>query len=152
MIIFPNMNNFSELQDTNLLLTLVLELAPHYQTHAPEIRVCVNTDELYSGKLTKICKLVHQIPLESMFNIEIHLQNKNDYDDCTTAVIITQLALDDHQMIPNWTHLAQYSNDRGHQQPSAHLGFNGIWKLSIDRIFYQWWHIKTGQGWLLDPN
>jgi hypothetical protein len=145
------MNNFSELQATDLSLTLLIELTPHYHTHAPEVAVNIGGAEWYAGALNNHIQLAGQLPLLSQFDIEIHLQNKNDYADCTTAAVITQLALDNHQLIPNWTHLSQYSNDRGYQQPTTHLGFNGIWKLSIDKPFYQWWHINTGQGRLLEP-
>lgn len=145
------MNNFSELQGTDISLTLVLELEPHYNTHAPDVLAYANNVQLYSGKLTQICCITQQIPLKSIFDIQIHLINKNDLNDCTTGVIISSLTIDCHNLVPKWTHLAHYTNDRDYDGPAAHLGFNGVWKLTIDKPFYQWWHINTGQGWLLKP-
>jgi hypothetical protein len=145
------MNNFFELQATDIFLNLVLELEPHYKIHAPDIQVRVNHIQLYSGKLTHACQLTHQIPLLSTFDIQIQLTNKNNLEDNTTAALITQLSIDNHQLVPTWTQMAQYSNDHNYQQPTTHLGFNGVWKLSINRPFYQWWHVVTGQGWLLEP-
>lgn len=145
------MNNFSELQATDISLALSITLTPHYKTHAPEVTVCIGGVTCYTGILNNQIQLTHWFPLQSVFDVEIHLQNKNDLDDCTTGVIILDLIIDGHNLVPNWTHLAHYTNDRGLGGPTAHLGFNGVWKLCIDRPFYQWWHINTGQGWLLEP-
>lgn len=145
------MNNFSELQATDISLALSITLTPHYRTHAPEVTVCVGSVTYYTGILNQQIQLTHWFPLQSVFDIKIHLQNKNDIDDCTTGVIISDLTVDGNNLVPNWTHLAHYTNDRGFHGPAAHLGFNGVWKLCIDRPFYQWWHINTGQGWLLEP-
>jgi len=146
------MNNFYELQAIDLSLSLLIELTPHYNTHVPEVVVNIGGEEWYAGVLNKHIQLTGQIPLLSRFDIEIHLRNKNDFDDCTTGVIISKLTLDEKNLVPDWTHLAHYTSDQGPCGPAAHLGFNGVWKLSIDRPFYQWWPIKTGQGKLLDPN
>ena len=68
-----------------------------------------------------------------------------------TAVIIDQLAIDGFDIIPTWTQLATYHNDHDSRGPTAYLGFNGTWRLQIDRPFYQWRHAVTGLGWLLAP-
>jgi hypothetical protein len=146
------MNNFSELQATDLSLDLLIELTPHYKTHAPEIVVCTGGVEWYAGTLNDRIQLTGQLPLLSTFDIVIHLQNKNNNQDSTTAAIITKLSVDKHSIVPNWTHLADYSNDHNFKQPTTHLGFNGVWKLTVDKPFYQWWHINTGQGKLLAPS
>jgi hypothetical protein len=145
------MNNFSELQATDISLPLSITLTPHYKTHAPEVTVCIGGIICYTGILNNQIQLTQLFPLQSVFDIEIHLQNKNDLDDCTTGVIISDLNVDGNNLVPDWTHLAHYTNDRDLGGPAAHLGFNGVWKLCVNRPFYQWWHINTSQGWLLEP-
>jgi len=65
---------------------------------------------------------------------------------------IRSLTLDDFEIVPNWTHMAEYLDDAGRSETTTYLDNNGIWRLSIPGPFYQWKHRITGQGWLFYQN
>ena len=145
------MNNFSELQATKINLPVVIVLDPIYQTQAPCITVTAATQVLFHGNLLDSITLTWDIDLLRTFDISIELNDKNDQVDHTSAVIVSQLTIDSHNLVPQWSHLAQYTNEKNYNLPTTHLGFNGNWKITVDKPFYQWWHQVTGQGWLLTP-
>jgi hypothetical protein len=146
------MNNFSELQATKINLPVVILVEPVFDTQSPEIMVTVAHQVLFSGQLTQPVTLSCCVDLLSQFEISIELINKDDHKDHTSAVVIAQLIIDSHDLVPQWSHLAHYSNDKNYNLPTTHLGFNGSWKLDINEPFYRWWHRVTGQGWLLLPD
>jgi hypothetical protein len=145
------MNNFSELLATEISLPVEIVLEPVFDTQVPKIVVTVAQRVLFSGQLTQPVTLRCCVNLLTQFDILIEIIDKDDYKDRTSAVVISQLKIDSHDLVPQWSHLAYYSNDRNYNLPTTHLGFNGIWKLSINEPFYRWWHRATGQGWLLGP-
>jgi len=146
------MNNFSELQATKINLPVIIVLEPVFDTQAPHTVITVAQQVLFSGQLTQPVTLSCCVDLLSQFEISIELNNKDDHKDHTSAVVIVQLSIDSHDLVPQWSQLAHYSNDRNYNLPTTHLGFNGTWKLDISEPFYRWWHRVTGQGWLLLPD
>ena len=95
--------------------------------------------------------LVAYCALLEPIKIVITLYGKNYLEDSESALIIEHLDLDDFAVVPNWTQLANYTNDRRDNQPTNYLGFNGHWTFNIDKPFYIWKHHITGQGWLFEP-
>ena len=95
--------------------------------------------------------LVVQCCLLEPIKITITLYGKNYLEDSSSALVIDSLCLDGFDIVPNWTQLASYNNDKNDNQPTNHLGFNGHWTLDIDQPFYLWKHSITGQGWLFQP-
>lgn len=91
----------------------------------------------------------YQLPLLEPIIIEVELYNKVYTLEYETAVIIERLSIDNIDLIPNYTHLADYINDHNNNNPTNYLGFNGKWTLTINRPFYHWLHQVQGQGWLL---
>jgi hypothetical protein len=146
------MNNFSELLATEVSLPVEIVLEPVFSTHAPHTMITVAQQVLFSGPLTQPVTLSCCVDLLAQFEILIELNSKDDHKDHTSAVVIAQLIIDSHDLVPQWSHLAYYSNDRNYNSPTTHLGFNGTWKLDINEPFYRWWHRATGQGWLLLPD
>jgi hypothetical protein len=145
------MNNFSELLATEVDLPVMIVLEPVFDTQPPHTVITVAQQVLFSGQLTQPVTLSCCVDLLTQFEISIELINKNNYKDYTSAVVIAQLSIDSHDLVPQWSHLAHYSNDGNYNLPTTHLGFNGTWKLTINEPFYHWWHRATGQGWLLTP-
>jgi hypothetical protein len=146
------MNNFSELLATKVDLPVIIVLEPVFDTQSPSTVITVAGQVLFSGQLTQPVTLSCCVDLLTQFEISIELINKDDHKDHTSAVVISQLSIDSHALVPQWSHLAHYSNDRNYNLPTTHLGFNGTWKLDINEPFYRWWHGVTGQGWLLLPD
>lgn len=129
------MKNYSDLQVTDLLLSIEIKTIGN-----PEYCVLVNGHEYH-----KEIKL----PLLEPIIIEVELYNKVYTLEYETAVIIERLSIDNIDIIPNYTHLADYTNDHNNNNPTNYLGFNGKWTLTINRPFYHWLHQVQGQGWLL---
>ena len=75
--------------------------------------------------------------------------NKVYTTEYETAVIIKRLSIDNINIIPEYTHCAEYNNDHGFTDPTSYIGFNGKWALTFDRPFYQWLHQAHNQGWLI---
>ena len=88
-----------------------------------------------------------EIAFISANKLRIELQNKQYSLEYETAVII-RLSIDDIDIVPKYDYLADYINDHDNHDPTSYLGFNGKWTLTIDRAFYHWLHVHSGQGWL----
>jgi hypothetical protein len=146
------MNNFSELLATEVDLSVVIVLEPVFDTQVPHTVVTVAQQILFSGQLTQPVTLSCCVDLLSQIEILIELKDKDYHKDHTSAVVISRLSIDSHDLVPQWSHLAHYSNDKNYSLPTTHLGFNGTWKLDINEPFYRWRHRATGQGWLLLPD
>ena len=90
-----------------------------------------------------------KLDLFEPFFIQVELKNKTKlYPDQETAVQI-KLQIDGIDLLPRFDYLAKYVNDQDNNSPTSYLGYNGKWRLTFDRPFYQWLHQATGQGWLL---
>ena len=143
------MKNFSDLLATDLHLDLVLIAEP---VGRPDIEIWVNQQLIHQGQLSDSIKVSTQLPLLIGLLVLVKLKNKVYSSESETAVVLNQLSIDGFDIIPNFTHLAQYHNDHDFTEPTSYIGFNGEWKLEIPQPFYQWHHKVTGQGWLFRPN
>jgi hypothetical protein len=142
------MSKFLDLLATEKTLDVVLTLRP---IGCPQLQVTVNNQVLYHDQLNQSIVLQHSIPLLDPLLVTVALSDKL-YGQKETAVVIEQFDIDNFSIVPAWTQLAKYSNDHNYNDPTNYLGFNGSWVLATDVPFYQWKHIITGQGWLLQPH
>ena len=145
------MNNFLDLLDTDCQITVTLKLRVIHDNGYPGVSVRVNDNVIEYLQLTGSVEHQFDIPLLDPIEIEISIKDKQYSEIKETAVLIDSINIDGFEIVPQWTHLAEYYSERGLQGPTSYLGINGSWKLTIDRPFYQWRHHITGQGWLLEP-
>jgi hypothetical protein len=145
------MNNFLDLLDTDQHIDLTVKLRAICDNGAPGVSLRVNNDVIEYLQLTTAVEHQFKLPLQDTVEIEVIMLNKIYSEHKETAVIIESVRIDNFEIVPQWTHLAQYQSERGPQGPTSYIGINGSWKLSVDRPFYQWRHQVTGQGWLLEP-
>jgi hypothetical protein len=130
------MKTYSELTDTDIQIDLQFELIGN-----PKFTV--------NGVVLTQDNLIYHVDLLSPFSVVIELYNKHYTTEYETAVIIKRLLIDNIDIMGQYDYLAEYDNDHGFKNPTNYLGFNGKWTLSIDRPFYHWLHLHSGQGWLL---
>lgn len=142
------MKNFSDLLATDLHLDFVLIAEP---VGRPDVEIWVNQQLIYQGQLSEPVTVSEQLPLLSGLLISVNLKNKVYSSESETAVTLTKLSVDGFDIIPNFTHLAQYTNDHDFTEPTSYVGFNGEWRLEVTKPFYQWQHEITSQGWLFQP-
>jgi hypothetical protein len=142
------MKNFSDLLATDLHLDLVLIAEP---VGIPDVEIWINQQLIQQGLISAPVAVSTQLPLLSGFSIMVKLKNKVYTAESETAVMLTKLSIDGFDIIPQFTHLAQYTNDHAFTEPTAYIGFNGEWRLEVTNPFYQWHHEITSQGWLFQP-
>jgi hypothetical protein len=142
------MKNFSDLLATDLHLDLELIVEP---VGRPDVEIWVNQQLIHQAQLSGPITVAKQLPLLPGFSLSVKLKNKVYSSESETAVMLTKLAIDGFDVIPNFTHLAQYANDHDFTEPTSYLGFNGEWRLEVTKPFYQWQHEITSQGWLFQP-
>ena len=140
------MNKYSDLQDIDTRLNLVIELEP---VGSPTATIIINNQQYDYPQLTSPIIIDEYLPLMDLINIDIILSNKHYTLEYETAVIIKRLSIDNIELIPKYDYLANYINDHNNTNPTSYLGFNGKWTLTIDRPFYHWIHKHSGQGWLI---
>jgi hypothetical protein len=145
------MNNFLDLLDTDCQIKVTLKLGVIHDNGYPGVSVRVNDNVIEYLQLTKSVEHQFDIPLLDPIEIEISIKDKQYSEIKETAVLIDSINIDGFEIVPQWTHLAEYHSERGLQGPTSYLGINGSWVLTIDRPFYQWRHHATDQGWLLEP-
>ena len=135
------MKTYSDLQaiDTDLIIQLDLELKGQ-----PQGYVCINDQSRPLATQTQVW-----VPLLDPLKIDIVLSDKDYNNPVETAIIIRRLSIDNINIMGQYDYLAEYDNDHGFKNPTNYLGFNGKWTLTIDRPFYHWLHLHSGQGWLL---
>jgi hypothetical protein len=137
------MKRYSDLLDIDTRLNLKLELEP---IGTPDVSVTI-ADYRQDYLLSNNEIIDYTVDLLQPFLVIIELQNKQYSLEYETAVII-RLSVDDIDIVPKYDYLADYVNDHDDHDPTSYLGFNGKWTLTIDRAFYHWLHIHSGQGWL----
>jgi len=145
------MKNFLKTLAINPTVEVSLTLRAITDNGAPDLKVSVNNQIIEHKSFDERVKHEFSIPLLDPINILIEMSNKQYNEHLETAVILESVCIEGFEIIPNWTHLADYINERDINKPVSHLGYNGIWKLSINEPFYRWHHQITGQGWLLAP-
>ena len=142
------MKNFSDLLATDLHLDLVLTAEP---VGIPDVEIWINQQLIHQEQLLESITISTQLPLLIGLSVSVKLKNKVYSLESETAVVLNKLSIDGFDLIPRFTHLAQYNNDHDYNKPTSYIGFNGEWKFEVDRPFYQWRHVNTGQGWLFQP-
>ena len=137
------MKRYSDLLGIDTRLNVKLELEP---VGTPDVSVTI-ADYRQDYLLSNNRIIDYTVDLLQPFLVIIELQNKQYSLEYETAVII-RLSVDDIDIVPKYDYLADYVNDHDNHNPTSYLGFNGKWTLTIDRAFYHWLHLHTGQGWL----
>jgi hypothetical protein len=137
------MKRYSDLLDIDTRLNLKLELEP---IGTPEVSITI-ADYRQDYLLSNNKIIDYTVDLLQPFSVIIELQNKQYSLDRETAVIF-RLSVDDIEIVPKYDYLADYVNDHDNHDPTSYLGFNGKWTLTVDRAFYHWLHLHSGQGWL----
>ena len=146
------MKNFLDQLDIEQhCITVTVKLQVIGNNGFPGASIRVNQDVIEYIQLLTTVEQQFKVELKDTIEIEISMLGKEYSQTQETAVIIESVNIDGFEIIPRWTHLAVYNSERGLQGPTSYLGINGSWKLAIDRPFYQWRHLVTGQGWLLEP-
>jgi hypothetical protein len=145
------MKNFSDLLAIDPRLPVTMILSPITDNGAPRVVVTINERILYDRVMYQTETLVAEVALLQPIDIRICMTDKIYCAEKETAVIIQSISIDGFEIVPGWTHLATYDNDHQRSDPTAYLGFNGCWRLPVDRPFYNWHHQITGLGWLLEP-
>jgi len=145
------MNQFSDLLGIKLSIKLAITLEPVVANGAPHVRLTCNDKGMLDGPLFEKQTWIHWVDLLDLIDIGIQLSNKQCSAERETAVMIKSIMIDRFEVIPQWTHLATYHNERHNTDATSYLGFNGLWRFVIDEPFYRWRHRITGQGWLLQP-
>lgn len=140
------MKTYSDLQDIETRLNLVVELEP---VGTPTATVIINNKKYDYPVLTTPITINEYLPLIDLININIMLSDKQYTTEYETAVVIRRLSIDNIELIPKYDYLAEYINDHNNNNPTSYLGFNGKWTLTVDRPFYQWLHQANSQGWLI---
>ena len=143
------MKNFSNLLDTDHTITVSIGLSVLGNPLGLEAKI--NDIVLHSGALTNNVNLVGQIKLLEPLVISLDVSGKDYNSDSESAILIQHLCIDGFEILPKWTQYATYVNDHNFQDPTTHLGFNGVWKLDTRQSFYRWRHVTLGNGWLLSP-
>jgi hypothetical protein len=144
------MKNFLELPDIEQI-SIELVINPVFDLFAPKVAIKINNQILFAGTMNSTMQFKVQHELQSPIGISIELLNKKYSLEHETAVLINHITIDDIKVIPEHVDQSVYTNDHHYTQPTNYMGFNGIWSLDIDRPFYQWLHLTTAQGWLLEP-
>lgn len=145
------MHTFCDLLDTATENTIFLQITPIHTNGFPDIWVSINDTPVYQGLLQSTLCVERSFALTSRLKVAVGLQNKQYSEHLETAVVIDSLRINAFELVPQWTHLASYINERDINDPVSYLGFNGVWCLETDDCFHRWWHRSTGQGWLLEP-
>ena len=143
------MKNFLEALDTNKEIAIEMQLVPISENGFPDILVKICDEIVHDGSLTQkknihICKDV-----QDFISFEIKLRNKQYNKLKETACVIEKISIDGYEIIPIYQHLCAYENDHYKKISTSYLGFNGTWKLDIDKPFYIWYHEISGQGMLI---
>jgi len=137
------MKRYSDLLDIDTRLNVKLELEP---VGTPDVSVII-ADYRQDYLLSNNKIIDYTVDLLQPFSVVIELRNKQYSLDRETAVIVG-LSIDDIDIVPKYDYLVDYVNDHDNHGPTNYLGFNGKWTLTIDRAFYHWLHLHSGQGWL----
>jgi hypothetical protein len=143
------MKQFSDLQAIDTTVNIDIMLTAITQNGNPDITVRVNDQTLFDKSLQGTVLLSCQLPILSPMVFCLELKNKQYNQNLETALIIDRISVDNIDIMPTYSYLADYQNDHNNNNPTNYLGFNGKWTLTIDCPFYQWLHQAQGHGWLL---
>ena len=146
------MKNFSELLASSPRLQVSVRVMAITDNGLPRATILVNGERLYDNVLESMWAGSTTVDLLEPLTVEVIMSNKQHDQHRETAIIVQDITVDQCQVIPRFGHMVQYAHEQGVGPATSYLGFNGCWRLSTQRPFYQWWHDVTGQGWLLMPS
>ena len=132
-------------------IVVSIGIRPISENGSPWTCVTVNHQLLKHGILTHEITRTVEVSLLDSIEISIEMQDKSYSQQKETAIIIDSVCIDGFEIIPKYTHLAVYENEKHIAHPTSYLGYNGVWRFKIPEPFYRWRHRVTGQGWLLEP-
>lgn len=149
------MNNYlDQLATKDIRLPVQVVLEPITQNGAPDLLVQVNGQNYCYQPAQNLVTVNTTIHLLDNFSLLVSMTNKHYSEKLETAVIVSSITVDGHELT-NWysqcAEFISYQNDQNVDYRGFYLGFNGVWCFELDRPFYQWWHVVSGQGWLLAP-
>jgi hypothetical protein len=149
------MNNYLDLLATkNIVLPIQIVLEPIVDNGVPTVDLSVNDHTYYNGALSEKLLIETKMLLLDTVRIEISMTDKIYCPDRETAAVIKSITIDGYELTEHSCESAScifYQNDQNVDYRGFYLGFNGVWRFELDRPFYQWWHVVSGQGWLLEP-
>lgn len=146
------MKRFSDLLDIDVEVPVRVGLDPVCHNGAPRCHVRVNGDSVLNAVLSHSVWVCSAASMLAPITIEVEMQDKQYDQDLETAIVISCLQIDGIDIVPRFTHLSTYHNERAQCQHTNYLGFNGTWRLHIDSALYPWLHRASDQGWLLRPS
>lgn len=149
------MNNYlDQLVTKDIKLSVHLELEPVMHNGAPELSVLINNINYYQGPVHDVVAIDTTVSLLDPLSVTLTMSGKTYCETAETAVIVKSLQVDQIDLTHFYQHCVScitYQNDQNVNYQGFYLGFNGAWQFKLDRPFYQWWHVVSGQGWLLEP-
>lgn len=145
------MKKFLELLDTEIYLPVKIILEPITDNGIPYCMVSINNNKVFDNQLEEQLSINELIKLKDNLVIEITMKQKKYSSDKETAIKFLCFSIDNREIFPYHTSNITYTNDQNFEGKSFYLGFNGVWKYEISKPFYQWYHVTSGQGWLLEP-
>jgi len=145
------MKPFLDLLATSPKIKIDLALSVITNNGLPFCKININDHFYYDAIIEKPITLSVEVELLEPISIDITMLEKIYSENKETAIIIENIEIDEFKIVPNWTQLAYYINDKNINQPTNYLGFNGTWSLHTQVPFYKWLHQITGQGWYLEP-
>lgn len=149
------MKNYLDLLDiNNHLLDVCLKLQAITNNGVPQISVAINNDICYQGRLENSVVISKKIDLLNPVFIQLSMSDKIYDPNQETALIVKNININGHELTEYYNDCVpyiSYQNDQNVDYRGFYLGFNGVWCFELDRPFYQWWHVVSGQGWLLTP-
>jgi hypothetical protein len=148
------MNNYLDqlaIESFNLPVKMTLE--PIVENGVPNVELLINQQQLYAGPIQESVSVDIAMPLTQKLNVKLLMSNKQYNQNLETAVVVKSFSIDGHELVGvhDCLECISYQTDQAVDYRGFYLGFNGVWRFDLDSPFYQWWHIATGQGWLLEP-
>lgn len=148
---------------------LGLDLEPVWWDKKPEILICFNDVELFSGLVFQPVSLDWLLPAQDSNRFTVELRNKQDTDTCNNldmAVKILKLrienfALDSFMCLAEYRPVYsegyyRYAKDNNLTvEPvikSNYLGFNGQWSIEFIWPTFTWIHQIEHLGWIHEKN
>lgn len=147
-----NIKTFSEILDIDTHLSVCVRLRPICGNGVPGAKICLDGDVWFDGELSEPITICGHINLTGGFAISVEMKDKVYDQHRETAVIIESIAVQDIELIPDYTRFATYTNDLDQSTVATHyLGWNGIWCIASNDPFLIWLHRAQNRGDLLVP-
>lgn len=143
-----NMKNFLETSDTDRYLDMTIALSIIDENGYPDFELLINGEKQDLPK-KKIMNHKKKLPLLDPIELTIKMQNKKYSQIRETALIVESISIEKINVIPDYSHLTEYENDHEQTISTNYIGYNGTWKLIIDKPFFQWIHHHSGKGILV---